>query len=132
MRKSVRAKPMTHLLGGVGVGKPKDKTGCCRSHSRTRQTLLWLIQDFLKHILLTLTRNDESNSVRMVHHGVSECDSPTRGFGGIVNSCDPSIGFREKRMSREEGARVPVRTHTEQDEVENRESRSVHLCETLD
>lgn len=78
--------------------------------SATRQSFLRVIQHFLHDLLLAFSSRDERDSVRVVQDGVRERDTSWGRFRAVVEPCDPSVLLVQERVSREERARVSIRS----------------------
>lgn len=86
----------------------------------------------MKDVLLALTGGDECDAVSVIDDRVSKSDPLSGRFGRVLDESDPSVLLREKRVAREEGAGVAVRTHAEEDEVKDRVPGGVSLGERRD
>lgn len=91
-----------------------------------------LIQNRMQHVLLALSTDNERAPIRMVDHRESKGNPLLWWFRTIVQPSDPTIRLAQKLVSGEEGAGVSIRTHTEEDEVEDGESGGVLLSEEGD
>jgi hypothetical protein len=68
----------------------------------------------------------------MIEYRVGERQSDRGRFRRIFDRCDPSVFFIEELMVREQAGSVPVGTHPEKDQVEDRERNGVFTSEFLD
>jgi hypothetical protein len=58
----------------------------------------------------------------VVDNGKSECDALRRRLRGIVNGSNPGIGLAEELMAREKRASMAVRSASEEEKIENRQT----------
>lgn len=76
-------------------------------------------------LFMLLTKKDDDDNSRKGNSSLGR-------LGAILNLRDPPVVLGQKLMTREQGASVAVRTHTEEDEVKGRVSRSIGSAKSLD
>jgi hypothetical protein len=99
--------------------------------SRRRQAILRSVEDLAKYLHLLFPCRDEYNAGGVVYYRVSEGYSLGRRLRGILQVCDPTVFFGQQLMPGEERRGVPVRTHSEEDQVEHWEARGIFLGEFM-
>lgn len=99
------------------------------SHSTTRETQLWLVQHLPQDLLLSFSCCYKGDPVGVVDDWVGEGDPLGWRFGTVLDEGDPTILLGEQSVSREERTGVSVRSHSEEDEVEDGVPSCIPLSE---
>ena len=103
------------------------------SYPRRRERVMgWIIHDLRKNILLAFSCSHERDFARVVDNRICQRYPLGRRFRRVVQVGNPSTLFGQQCVPREQRGRVPIRSDTKQDKVEDREPCRVLLCELGD
>lgn len=129
---------LERCLGVLNLGhrrlvyEPVDLSRCDGTYPRCWETLLGPIQYRHKRVRFPFSTSDESNTGSVVNDGICQRNSLRWGFRAVGNISHPSVFLCEQFVAGEEGCGVSVGTYTEEDEIEDGETRSVLLSELVD